>query len=155
MRDADPARLPLLPGVRTPARRPAGPHERRGDRGDGGRARAEAVSATDIPVRAAVIAAADGTCPRCGAARAETDRYCLDCGLALPEVTGRVPALRRRWIRRFGWYPGDWIWLTLPTLLVAVAGGAAAIAVSNHRADTARVVTAATPGFAVTTPAAQ
>jgi hypothetical protein len=38
------------------------------------------------------------------------------CGLRLPVVVGTVPALRRRWLRRFGWYPGDWIWLTLPAL---------------------------------------
>lgn len=107
------------------------------------------MTATGAAGRLAVIAAADGTCPRCGTARAETDRYCLDCGLALPEVTGRLPAWRRRWIRRFGWYPGDWVWLALPTLLVAIAGAAAAIAVSEHRTGAPPVVTAATRGFAV------
>ena len=33
------------------------------------------------------------------------------CGLRLPPSTGRVAALRRGWLRRFGWYPGDWIWV--------------------------------------------
>jgi hypothetical protein len=83
--------------------------------------------------RAFAIAAADGTCPRCGALRTDDQRYCLDCGLALPEVTGRVAVLRRRWIARFGWYPGDWVWTALVTLLLAAAGAAAAIAVTDAR----------------------
>ena len=72
--------------------------------------------------RETAIAAADETCPRCGARREQDQRYCLDCGLQLPEVTGRLPSLRRRWIRRFGWYPGDWVWVSLLTLVVAVGG---------------------------------
>jgi hypothetical protein len=83
--------------------------------------------------REGAIAAADGTCPRCGAAREPDQRYCLECGLALPVVTGTVPALRRRWMRRLGWYPGDWLWVSLLTLLVAAAGAAVAIAVTVHR----------------------
>jgi hypothetical protein len=92
--------------------------------------------------RETAIMAADGTCPRCGARRAEDQRYCLDCGLQLPEVTGRLAALRRRWIRRFGWYPGDWIWVSLLTLIVAVGGAAAAIALTASDAS-ARVPTLA------------
>jgi hypothetical protein len=88
--------------------------------------------------RAHAVAAADGTCPRCGTARAADQRYCLGCGLALPIVTGRLPALRRRWIRRFGWYPGDWVWTSLATLLVAAAGTAAAIAVTHARQSSTR-----------------
>src|SRR5205814_3654 len=45
-------------------------------------------------------------------------------------VDGRIPALRRRWLRRFGWYPGDWVWISLLTLLVAAAGAAPAIALT-------------------------
>jgi hypothetical protein len=84
--------------------------------------------------RRAAIAGADETCPRCGARRAPDQRYCLDCGLLLPVVTGSVPALRRRWLRRFGWYPGDFVWTALLALLVAIAGTAAAIVVSDRRA---------------------
>jgi hypothetical protein len=85
----------------------------------------------------------DDTCPRCGSRRAWDQRFCLDCGEPLPKVTGRVAALRRRWIRRVGWYPGDWVWLALAGLLVAAAGAAAAIAVAHHRhAGTLRVITA-------------
>jgi hypothetical protein len=94
------------------------------------------VTAAAVHDRAHAAASADGTCPRCGTARVEDQRYCLECGLALPVVTGRLPAFRRRWIRRFGWYPGDWAWASLATLLVAAAGAAAAIAVSNARNDT-------------------
>src|SRR4029077_4170764 len=72
--------------------------------------------------RETVIAVAERTCPRCGGARERDQRYCVDCGLALPPVDGRLPSLRRRWIRRVGWYPGDWIWVPLLTLVVAAAG---------------------------------
>jgi hypothetical protein len=92
--------------------------------------------------RETAIAAADETCPRCGARREADQQYCLDCGLPLPIVTGRLPALRRRWIRRFGWYPGDWVWISLLTLVIAVAGAAGAIAVSASDAS-ARVPTLA------------
>jgi hypothetical protein len=92
--------------------------------------------------REAAVAAADGTCPRCGSPREPDQRYCLECGLVLPDVHGRVPALRRRWIRRFGWYPGDWVWLSLLTLVVAVAGAAVSIAVTHSRAHAAKVQTA-------------
>ena len=40
--------------------------------------------------RRTAIAAADGTCPRCGGLRASHDRYCLECGLRLPTVDGRL-----------------------------------------------------------------
>jgi hypothetical protein len=82
--------------------------------------------------RRTAIVAADATCPRCGTARTPGDRYCLACGLKLPVVAGAVPALRRRWLRRLGWYPGDWVWLSLASLVVAVGGAAAAIAVTTR-----------------------
>jgi hypothetical protein len=101
--------------------------------------------ATGSDERERAIAAADGTCPRCGAPREPGQRFCLECGLALPEVEGRVPELRRRWLRRFGWYPGDWVWISLLTLVVAAAGAAAAIAVTvEHRQSQGQVFTAPT-----------
>jgi hypothetical protein len=81
--------------------------------------------------REAAIAAAETTCPRCAAARDPGQDYCVGCGLRLPPVTGRIAALRRGWLRRLGWYPGDWIWLSLPTLVVAVAGAAVAISLTE------------------------
>ena len=96
--------------------------------------------------RAAAIAAADESCPRCGARRQPDQHYCLDCGLRLPAVTGRLAMLRRRWIRRLGWYPGDWIWISLLTLVVAAAGAAAAIALTDSDAS------ATSPTFIATSP---
>jgi hypothetical protein len=97
--------------------------------------------------RDSAIAATERTCPRCGARRDPDQRYCLECGLALPSVEGRLPALRRRWIRRLGWYPGDWIWVSLLTLVVAAVAAAGAIVLSEHRsADQAAVLTATTTG---------
>jgi hypothetical protein len=86
--------------------------------------------------------AADETCPRCGAHRTPDQEYCLECGLKLPTVTGRIASLRRSWIRRFGWYPGDWVWLSLLTLLIAAAGAAVAIAATEHKKDNGVVFTA-------------
>lgn len=91
------------------------------------------MTVTEQDERERAIAAADGTCPRCGTPRDPDQRYCLECGLALPAVSGRVPALRRRWIRRIGWYPGDWVWVSLLTLLVAIAGTAAAIVLTREQ----------------------
>ncbi len=99
--------------------------------------------------REAAIAASERTCPRCATAREPGQDYCVDCGLRLPPVTGRLASLRRSWMRRIGWYPGDWIWVSLPTLLVAVAGAAVAIALTRgqrrkRRYDSHRLVGAAT-----------
>lgn len=93
--------------------------------------------------RRTAIAAADTTCPRCGSLRAADDRYCLDCGMRLPTVDGRIASLRRGWLRRLGWYPGDWMWLAVPSLLIAAAGAALAIFISDrHREANAAVFTA-------------
>jgi hypothetical protein len=106
-----------------------------------------------IHERETAIAAADATCPRCGKPREPDHRYCLDCGLALPTVVGRIPELRRRWLRRVGWYPGDWVWISLLTLIVAAVGAAGAIAVTEHREGAKRnVFTAPTASVAVAEP---
>src|SRR5437762_708341 len=91
---------------------------------------------------------------RCGTFRAASDRYCLACGLKLPIVAGAVPALRRRWLRRLGWYPGDWVWLSLASLVVAVAGAAAAIAVTTRDREAKPVVYTAPGQVAVGEPSA-
>jgi hypothetical protein len=96
-----------------------------------------------VQERDAAIHLVDRTCPHCGALREADQRYCLECGRPLPDISGRVPALRRRWIRRFGWYPGDWMWLPLALLVVAAAGAAVAASVSHHRrSERTRVITA-------------
>jgi hypothetical protein len=97
------------------------------------------------------VAAVEETCPRCGARRRPDQEYCLECGLELPVVSGRIASLRRGWIRRLGWYPGDWIWASLVTLAVALAGAAVAIALTNRSSHESRAV--APPPTPVTTTA--
>ncbi len=84
--------------------------------------------------RRQLAVAADEACPRCRAWREPAQAYCVECGLRLPVVVGTVAVLRRRWVRAVGWYPGDWVWLALASLLVAAAGAAAAIEVGHKRA---------------------
>lgn len=104
--------------------------------------------------RAKAIAAAEGTCPRCGAEREPTQEYCVECGFALPRVTGGLARWRRRWIRRFGWYPGDWVWVALVTLLIAIAGATASIALSKTTVeDTSATFVRSPTTVAVATPA--
>jgi hypothetical protein len=105
--------------------------------------------------RLTAIAAADGSCPRCGAIRRLHDRYCLECGMRLPTVDGRLPALRRRWLRRVGWYPGDWVWLALPSLVVAIAGAAVAVVVADRTRDARAAVFTTPPAVTVVEPGAQ
>jgi hypothetical protein len=88
--------------------------------------------ATGIDDRRSAIEAADGTCPRCGSPRADDQHYCLECGLQLPPVTGTLPRLRRTWMRRVGWYPGDWVWVSLLTLVVAAVGAASSIVLTER-----------------------
>jgi hypothetical protein len=101
------------------------------------------------------LAAVEGRCPRCNADRERNQEYCVECGLRLPPLRGAIPVLRRRWLRRLGWYPGDWVWVSLLTLLVAIAGAAVAIAFgggSSSAASTTSVAPAPRP--AATTNAA-
>ncbi|HEX4521136.1 MAG TPA: hypothetical protein VH063_16260 [Gaiellaceae bacterium] len=100
------------------------------------------------PKRAAAALLAESTCPRCGVTRADDQAYCLECGLRLPIVVGPVAGLRRRWVRRVGWYPGDWVWLVIPLGIVAIAGAAVAITLDRQTAGAAAAATyvAAAPG---------
>jgi hypothetical protein len=82
--------------------------------------------------RTEALAAVDEACPRCSAPRDPAQEFCVECGFQLPPARGRVPSLRRGWLRRFGWYPGDWIWISLLTFLVAAAGAAVAIAATSN-----------------------
>lgn len=93
------------------------------------------------------------TCPRCGARRAANQTYCVDCGLQLPVVAGAIGRLRRVWVRRIGWYPGDWLWIALAGLVVAAAGAGASIVVNHHReVGAAATVIAAPPRSVVPRP---
>ncbi len=85
------------------------------------------------------------TCPRCGSHRASGQIYCVECGLRLPVVLGAVSRLRRGWIRRLGWYPGDWFWVASLGLVLAIAGAAASILVNHRRAVGAAATVVAAP----------
>src|SRR5207237_6452275 len=117
LRRARVARFALLRELRPPARRTGG---RRGHRD-------RLAYRERMSRRREAIAAVEGRCPRCGAPRERTQEYCVECGLRLPILRGAISALRRGWVRRLGWYPGDWVWVSLLTLLVAAAGAAGAI----------------------------
>jgi hypothetical protein len=72
------------------------------------------------------VSPTDTTCPRCGATIARLQEYCLECGLRV-RGGGVVPTLASGWQRRLHWYPGDWVWPSLLTLVVAVIASAGAI----------------------------
>jgi hypothetical protein len=92
-------------------------------------------------------------CPRCGTPHEPNQEYCLECGLRLPvEATGLVPRLSQGWRRRFGWYPGDWVWPSLLALLVAALAGIGAAAFVSHDQKSADYVTATSPFGTVTSP---
>jgi len=102
--------------------------------------------------RTAAIDTIEKQCPRCGAARELGQEYCAECGSRLPPVRGAIPALRRGWLRRLGWYPGDWIWVSVLTLVVAIAGAAVAIALGGNSISSGQTTAVApTPLPATTT----
>jgi hypothetical protein len=49
-------------------------------------------------------------------------------------------------VRLIGWYPGDWVWVSLLTLLVAVAGAAVAIRLTDEDGGTSGVTTLVASG---------
>lgn len=101
--------------------------------------------------RREAIAAVEGRCPRCGANRERNQEYCVECGLRLPALHGAIPGLRRRWVRRLGWYPGDWVWVSLLLLAVAIGGAAVAIAFGGSSSSAAATTSIApAPHLALT-----
>jgi hypothetical protein len=95
-------------------------------------------------VEAAELSAA-GLCPRCDAPRTADQRYCIDCGLRLPLARGPIAGFRRFWVRRLGWYPGDWALPAFAALLVAAAGAAAAVRLAHDGGDGGSTFAATTP----------
>ena len=79
-------------------------------------------------------------CPRCGTPYEPGQEYCLECGLRLPVQRGIVAVLSGFWRRRMPWYPGDWIWPVLVSLVIATGGAAAAIEYSTGQKPTRTVV---------------
>ena len=58
-------------------------------------------------------------CPYCGGPQEPGQEYCLECGSRLPRSGALVRALAGAWQRLLPWYPGDWIWPSLATLVIA------------------------------------
>ena len=79
-------------------------------------------------------------CPRCGAPHSPDQEYCLECGYRLQPASGVFGRLAAAWQRRFGWYPGDWIWPVLLSLVLATAGAVAAIVLSDAGAENSTIV---------------
>ena len=82
----------------------------------------------------------DPVCPRCGAPHGPDQEYCLECGYRLRPRSGAAARLASAWQRRFGWYPGDWIWRVLLGFVIAVAGAAAAIVLADAGAENKTIV---------------
>jgi hypothetical protein len=92
--------------------------------------------------------------PRWGAPPEPDQEYCLECGLRLPATSGGLARARRSWVKRVGWYPGDWIWTTL--LALAVAAGGAGVAIfatgSADSSNTGTTYVATSPSVPLTSP---
>ncbi len=80
------------------------------------------------------------TCPRCGAPHDPGQEYCLECGYRLRPAGGVIGRLAAAWQRRFGWYPGDWIWRVLLGFVIAVVGATAAIVLADAGAENKTLV---------------
>jgi hypothetical protein len=83
---------------------------------------------------------AEPVCPRCGAPHDPDQEYCLECGYRLRPPGGVVGRLASAWQRRFGWYPGDWVWRVLLGLVIAIAGATAAIVLADAGAENKTIV---------------
>ena len=79
-------------------------------------------------------------CPRCGAPHEPGQEYCLECGYRLQPASGLLGRLAGAWQRRFGWYPGDWVWPVLLGFVIAVAGATAAIVLADAGAENKPIV---------------
>jgi len=98
------------------------------------------------------VAAPPDTCGTCGAAAESRQDYCLECGSRIVPAR-RFSAVGHAWERRFGRYPGDWIWASLLLLLVA-AGSATAGIVAGRDTETGGSETIVATSPVVTAPPA-
>jgi hypothetical protein len=72
------------------------------------------------------VAGTPDACRTCGAPAGPNQDYCLECGSRIVPAR-RFSAVGHAWERRFGRYPGDWIWASLGLLLVAAGSATAGI----------------------------
>jgi hypothetical protein len=68
-------------------------------------------------------------------------------------VTGGLAAWRRGWLRSVGWYPGDWVWLTLLAAGIAAGGAAAALHLGHRQVASSAASTFVAPPPRLTTAA--
>ena len=99
--------------------------------------------------RELVPGAPDAACPRCGAATAAYQEYCLECGLRLPlDAAALAGGGEGRVIEP----PVTWVWPVLVALVVAVVATAAVVVARTAGDETAEAFTATTsPGTEATT----
>ena len=91
------------------------------------------------------IGAEGGECPRCGTPYEPFQEYCLECGLRLPVSSGLIPVLSTAWRRRVAWYPGDWIWPVLGSLIVAALAAAIAILATTDNGSSTKTTAGTGP----------
>ena len=97
------------------------------------------------------IEAEGGECPRCGTPYEPFQEYCLECGLRLPVSSGVIPVLATAWRRRVPWYPGDWIWPVIGSLVVAALAAAVAILATTDNGSATKTTAATGPPVPVGT----
>jgi hypothetical protein len=85
-------------------------------------------------------------CAACGAVAEPGQEYCLDCGARVVPPR-RLGTLGSAWERRFGRYPGDWIFASLLLLLVAAGSATAGIVAGRDTtsASGTRTIVATSP----------
>ena len=91
-------------------------------------------------------------CGTCGAPAEPHQDYCLECGSRIVPAR-RFSTVGHAWERRFGRYPGDWIWASILLLLVA-AGSATAGIVAGRDTGTGGSETVVATSPVVTAPPA-
>jgi cell division septation protein DedD len=99
------------------------------------------------------VTAPPEACPSCGAAAEPEQEYCLECGARTVPLR-RFSTVGRLWERRFGRYPGDWIWASLLLLLVAAGSATAGIVAARDTQTTGRAKTIVAISPVVTAPPA-
>lgn len=92
-------------------------------------------------------------CPRCGEPHESGQEYCLECGLRLPGG-GSATRVESGWRRRFPGESGSWLLPVLLGAVIAVAGGAIAVAYANDGSSSAVQVATTDVGTATPPPAA-
>ena len=82
-------------------------------------------------------------CPRCGAAAAPFQEYCLECGFRLPADAG-PRAVLSGWRGGPAWFGADWLWPVLASLVVAVVVAVVVVAAARTNDRSAEAYLTAT-----------